>query len=262
MAYNRTLTQLISDVRIRTSTGGAVARHPDSVVLRFLVESLQSLRALLTDAGSTRWVTRVTVANYYFSQDIPGAIGIQLVDSPGSGALARTVESVTSIHYPSQGQHVELRRVSLPELVALSTSGARASRPAVWADAGTSEVSQPNPSGFEPGARLIYLAPWAGGYGTSPFGGSLIVLGTYGMEDVTAVTDVSLEQYGFEWLIADASLKIATRDNDSMETAQLLMAAKQEAEKRMLSTIARERTPQTQRRVAASIRARGVPWQI
>jgi hypothetical protein len=261
MAYTRTITQLIADVRTRTSTGGAVARHPDAEITRFLVESLQTLRAILTDAGSSRFVGTVSVDVDYVVSDIPGALGLQLVDSASAGANARQIESIQSVHVPYNGRMCELRRVSLPELVAIASRLTGASHPEVWADGGVETLEQPSVSGFFPAVRVVYMAPWSGGYNANPLGSAPLVLGTYGMESVSGTTDVCLEQYGFEWVIADAGLKVATRDNDAQETAQLLMAARADAEKRMLSTISRERSPVVQKRVASTIRRGRRTWE-
>lgn len=257
MAYTRTITQLIADVRTRTSTGGAVARHPDSEITRFLVESLQSLRALLTDAGSQRFVTKLDLDTLNPSSDIPGAIGLQMVNAADTADYM--VESIQSIRVLDSARWRELRRVSLPELLsyaAISSDG----KPEVWADAGVPTLTQPSVMANAPAVRIVYLAPWVG-TSADALTGKIFAVGVQGMPSVGASDAVCLEQYGFEWVIADAGLKVATRDNDAQETAQLLMAARADAEKRMLSTISRERSPVVQKRVASTIRRGRRTWE-
>lgn len=253
MAYTRTITQLISDVRIRADVVSAIARHPDAEIQRFLVESLQALRNLLTDAGSARFVSRVSVDIDYMSSAIPGAIGLQLCDSASAGANASLVDSVRTVRYYDGSRYRELRRVSLDELLDYA-SLIGPTQPEVWCDTGVPTMAQPSVSGFAPAVRMVYMAPWAGGYSAGAISTAPIVLGVYGIESLGASDEVCLEAYGYEWLIADAALKVATRDNDAQERAQLLMAARADAEKRMLATISREKAPTVQRRQVPAAR--------
>ena len=259
MAYTRTMSELETEIRYRADIGSATARHSQSQVFALIRSSLQSLRALLTDAGSMRFVSRVALDDDYVRSDIPGAIGLQFCDAAGSGATALIVESIRSIRIKWGGQWRELRRVSIEEMLDHASASSLSRDPEVWADAGCETVGRPDTSGFRPGTRAVYVAPWGGGYdGPSIFGAGFIALGVYGVGALTATTDeVSLEQYGYEWLVADVGIKIATRDNDSQERAQLLMAARQDAERRMLATIYRERSPVVQRREISLWHRRG-----
>lgn len=251
MAYTRTITQLISDVRIRADVVSALARHPDAEIQRFIVESIQTLRALLTDAGSHRFLAPLKIDTLDYVSDIPGAIGLQMVDSAETPVVLP--ESIQTVRVKWSGEWREIRRVSVHELIDAATSEDTCG-PLVWCDmsAGTGSLSQPNPVTNSPAVRLLYLAPWSGS--ASSLTGNMIVVGIPGIPAVTADTDVCLEQYGYEWVVADVALKIATRDNDAQERAQLLMAARADAEKRMLATISRERAPSVQRRQAPAAR--------
>lgn len=258
MAYTRLVSALETEIRYRADIGAATARHTSAQIVALITSSLESLRALLTDAGSARFVSPITLDDDYTRDDIPGAIGLQFCDSAGQGNTANIVESITTIRVKWAGEWRELRRVSLPEMLDYAARATAGCGPEVWADTGCETLGRPATSGFRPGTRAAYIAPWSGGYDTNALASGLVALGVYGIGTIDSSSEIALEQYGYEWLVADVALKVATRDNDAQERAQLLLAARQDAERRMLATIAREQSTPVQRRMV-DIRRRGYP---
>lgn len=60
MARTRTLVQLRSDVRISADIGNALTRHPDTQLTRWINESIQELREIVSDAGHNFYLKIVT----------------------------------------------------------------------------------------------------------------------------------------------------------------------------------------------------------
>jgi hypothetical protein len=257
MAWSRTLANLVADVQDRADLGGYTLRHPPDKILRKLVESYQSLREWMTDAGSMAWVGGPYAIKASAGM-IPCEYGISvpLISEVSGGAFTFVISHLYRLEAFYQGRWHAVDRVGFDERVKWSGGGSSTGLPLEYCvlgrganlDGTIGELPEPTATLTADlrGMSHILVMPMQA-YANPP----AYPLRMFGMPSLTIAqsedTQLTLETTGFEWLILDAMVKCIMRDNDSDGRYQMATTERANAEKRIRDSIRSEFKSSAQR---------------
>lgn len=237
MAWSRTLGDLVTDVTRRCDVDGYVARHSLASVRRLLIESYQRMRDWMTTAGSKRWIVGP------ITLDATGA-GIEHIDYacklPMSVAsTSHTYERPHIVEAQVGGRWIELKPISLGEIRDYYSVGGAQHEPQAWTYVATAHEPTAAASAFS-----LVIAP---DFAPAGYPVRVYVLGDVTVADSDA-TALYLDGPGFEWIIWDTVIKVASRDNDANGTAQIAFSERAKQEQQIKEAIAQESRNVHQRR--------------
>jgi hypothetical protein len=236
MAWSRTLALLVSDITDRCDVDGYTARHPTATVRRHVIESYQRLRDMMTSAGSRRFVVGpIQLAGTGGVAQLGYATQIPLSNVAGT----QTYERISLVEVQIDNRWKELRPISAGELRDYYQTLSTFSIPEAWAYQGNAAEATSSGAAF-----CLLVAP--------AFDPATLPIRVYGVTDTTISdsdsTVLTLDAPGFEWIIWDVCIKIASRDNDSQGTYAIAMQERAKQEEQILKTVRNELRTSHQRR--------------
>lgn len=254
MAWNRTLAELVSDVRTRSDTLGRATRHPDAMLQRFIGESYRSLVNRATAAGSTAFCSLVTLEDTTRAAGDTGGVTLRL--QKGSGASAESLQPpVLTLRIYQNGGWSTLPMVSLQEAMGIIDATKQGTFAACWAiqEAGMEVFGEIGSSSQGVQSPLLLFAP------TLPVGAVvkvLVPIYVQSVDDLATGYTFQLNEYGYEWLIYDVCVKLASRDAELGGQGQLWMSERDRAWRDFADQIQSAKSGPSQRDVVRTPRMR------
>lgn len=194
----------------------ANARHPSATINVMINESWQALREMVTDKGDLLYVKNVTTST---------GVGPDTGKSYGLLALPATAVRIHAIDLTVGADIRALQPVSFNDRNAFRENGILTGVPTSFAIFNIGEES-----GASVGNGWIALLP-------APNAAYSVTI-----YYLPAWTDITNDAYVFDgfagwddWVAYDVVLKLAMKDNDMAQTAQIAMAQRADAEKRVLA---------------------------
>jgi hypothetical protein len=200
----RLVSAIINDVRIRADIEGQTDRHPDAQLIRWVNESIQMLRSLLTDMGFEYFLTATSPGDLSTTAAATGETYSEQ-DWPKDAARIYGVDVLAS-----DGFWVKLRPISMSQIRHFQYAGYGYSGPGFAGDC--------------PAAYALRLAPF-GSTSTETVGKIAIVplprvsrkfriwyLSNW--EDLASSSTFNGHEGWVEWVVNDVCVKVATRDQE------------------------------------------------
>jgi hypothetical protein len=239
MGTTRTVTQLISDIRIRCDLESHTTRHPDSIITGFIQESFERMREGMVDAGSSRYLTWIrltkntpTTGTYPYWEDFGGSTFNLWGTSVGSYTHIKQIKVLIG------GKYVLLKRGTYEEVSSRTSNTNQI--PDMWCIVGENgqTFGQLLNSGPAYGNQMIYV------------NGNISSIDIYALP-VTAVlsssSELILESIGTDYIIYDVAVKLASRDNELSAQGQLWLAERDSAWNKIKAAIKEESSKPYQR---------------
>ncbi len=226
---SKTLTQIIAEVRSSSDTQSLTDRHPDADLTIYINDSIRALRGLVTSSGFPYFLTSTTPTTLAGTQVTGEAYSV--IPWPPTALQVHGVD--IGFAGPSFGDWYSLRPITWVQRRDYSTGwGVNASIGAFAAPQVFAVMQLPQGSGASTVAGTIALFPAANS-------GEYKVWYLPDFTDLTA-PDVFLGLPDWhEWVIQDCVQKLAQRDDDQHETAQLAVLRKAEAWERVIASVPR-----------------------
>lgn len=220
---SKTLTQIIAEVRSQSDTQSLTDRHPDADLTIAVNDSIRSLRGMVTSRGFPYFLSATSAAD--------------LAGTQVSG------EQYSSVPWPPTATQVHGIDVE-------TASGAgdwRPLRPITWGQRRDRPGLYPSTTGC-PEEFAVLTLPQGSGASTTAGAIALFPAGSSGrykiwflseFVDLTA-SDVFLALPDWhEWVIQDVVERLAQRDDDQHETAQIAVGRRAAADARMMESVPR-----------------------
>lgn len=186
MARTRTGTQLIADVRALADVEGATTRHPDADILRHINQAICAFRELVSSWGSDWYLARAAITI---------TAGARTATIAGTPAIDRVLS--VSVTESTTGGLRRLERVDIDaEDEVVSTV--------------TGEVY-----GYRWEAQTLRLYPLPSASGT----GEMVYIAAH--TDIAAGGTFDGVNGGEDWVVYEAALRVAERDDDDARAARL-----------------------------------------
>jgi hypothetical protein len=239
VVWARTLGNLVTDVQDRADVAGYIARHPPATLRRRVIESYHAMREMLLSWGSTRW------SGLPFTLDPTLAVPL---DSTGViYSLSYTNGPENPIERPRlleaqivPGKWEELVPISLGDIAEYTVSNI--SRPRAWVLTGSSGDPVLDETSLGGMMKVLIVPSFPTTIVIRAWATSVI-----NITDADA-TNLTLDGPGFDWIIWDAVIKIAARDNDSQNTYQIAQIERDKSEALLRAGVKNERRTSVQRR--------------
>lgn len=231
MARTRTLTQLRSDVRVIADVEGETDRHPDAMLTRWINQSIQAFRLMVSTAGSPYYITTTAAAD--------------TVSGTASYALPSDFVEAYGVDLTVNGYTVALPQYEFAERADYTRSAQDSdSMPAYWRVQGSNLVMIPTPDGAY-SYQLHYL----------PTG-----------TDLSADADTFDGIAGWEdWIVYDVALKVLTRDDEDEQAAKVASLLQKRTTEIMRHAGRRSRIPSrrvdTMRRRGEAVAGAAARWR-
>lgn len=217
----RTLGELVDDLRRRADLRGMTRRHPDADLMRALTQSLRSLRAIVTRAGSHVFLEPSTAAA------LPTA-------PPTAG------ETFLEVDWPAGA-------VSVHGVDVLHGTRWRPLEPIVFGGRRDYQCSEGPPRAFivrslpreTPGSTLT-----AGKLQLFPFSALGLQYRIWSLQELPELDDPNYVVQGFdgdwlEWVLWDSTVKFAAEDDDAQNVDAIATRERGILEERIETTIVR-----------------------
>lgn len=220
---SKTLTQLIADVRFASDTQSLTDRHPDADLTLAINSSIRSFRGLVTSSGFPYFLTATSATTL---------AGTQVTD-----------EQYSSVPWPATA--VQVHGVDVE-----TASGAgdwRPLRPITWGQRRDRPGLYPSTTGVPEEFAVLALPQ---GSGASTTAGSIALFpagssGNYKIWYLSQFTDLTASDVFLalpdwhEWVVQDVVERLAQRDDDQHETAQMASARRAAAWERVMASVPR-----------------------
>lgn len=239
MATTRTVTQLISDVRLRGDLESHTTRHTDAMITQFIQESYERMREGMVDAGSSKYLTWTTLTPTSVSittdplwEDFGGSTFPLWNSSTGAFTHIKQVKIIVN------GKHQLINRATVEEVV--NRTNNQNQTPDMWCIVGENgqTVGQLLSVNVAYGNQMLYL------------NGKIDKVGVYGLPVTSSLSGSSnliLESTGTDYIIYDVLVKIASRDNELSAQGQLWLSERDRAWNKIVDAIKQESTKAYQR---------------
>ena len=218
MARTRTVLELEEIIRDLADCEPAPGtRHTSTMIRKHMNASWQALRAMVSDKGDPLYVKNVSVST---------GVGPDTGKAYGLLALPVTAVRIQAIDLVESPTYIKtLKPASFDDRNAFFNAGE---------SVGVPEFFSIFNIGEESGASV-----GNGWIGLLPAPAAVYPVTIYYIPAWTDITNDSYVFHGFEgwddWVAQDVVIKLAQKDNDMAQTAQLAMQMKAEAEKRVLA---------------------------
>jgi hypothetical protein len=213
---------LITQVRYRADVTGYTTRHTDEELTQYLYDSYQRLREFVTNCGSRRFLSKLLATSATTSASGDGVEYVIPVDH------------ISSVQWYDGARWRELERLVYSDALEFEYQGT----PRFWSSVG--------PASEGGTGTRVTLYPFLASSADDANPDVVRAIGVYPLSAEPFAT-LSLDQYGYDWIILDAASRVMMRNADSKGTYQLMLLEREKAEKQIRQSVMSENLAPAQR---------------